>query len=129
MQLEGLLAADGKSIDSVIDFRIADELVKERIGGRWVHKASGRSFHVKFNPPKVAGIDDITGEPLHQRPDDVPATVGKRLEAFHEQTAPVLEFYRARGKLTAINADGHIDNVWRDVRGIIDRDSRQQQLQ
>jgi adenylate kinase len=93
-QLEALLQADGKGIDAVIDFAIDDGLVKDRIGGRWVHKASGRSYHVRFNPPKVAGLDDETGEPLVQRPDDVPETVGKRLEAFHTQTAPVLGFYQ-----------------------------------
>ena len=125
-QLEGLLAADGKAVDSVIDFAIDDGLVKERIGGRWIHKESGRSYHVKFNPPKVPGVDDLTGEPLMQRADDKPETVGKRLAAFHEQTAPVLDFYRSRGKLSAINADQAIDRVWGDVRGIIDRDTQQQ---
>lgn len=94
LQLEELLKADGKDIDAVIDFAIDDELVKERIGGRWIHKASGRSYHTKFAPPQTPGIDDITGEPLIQRPDDVPETVGKRLEAFHKQTAPVLGFYQ-----------------------------------
>jgi len=110
----------------VIDFAIDDELVKERIGGRWIHKASGRSYHVKFNPPRVEGKDDATGEPLYQRPDDVPETVGKRLEAFHKQTAPVLDFYGAKGKLSSINADGPIDRVWGDVKAIIDKGSKQQ---
>lgn len=58
-KLEELLAADGKKIDSVIEFAIDDELLKERIGGRWIHKASGRSYHTKFAPPKVAGKDDV----------------------------------------------------------------------
>lgn len=78
----------------MLDFAIDDELVKERIGGRWIHKESGRSYHVKFAPPKVTGKDDITGEPLMQRADDKPETVGARLKTFHEQTAPVLDFYR-----------------------------------
>ena len=122
-QLEGLLQADGKAIDAVIDFAIDDELLKARIGGRWVHKASGRSYHTEFAPPKVPGLDDVTGEPLMQRPDDVPETVGKRLAAFHEQTAPVLGFYAARGRLSTINADAPIGTVWADVKGIIARDA------
>ena len=107
----------------MIDFGIPDELIKARIGGRWVHKASGRSYHTEFAPPKAAGLDDATGEPLMQRPDDKPETVGKRLAAFHEQTAPVLDFYRARGRLSSINADAPIGAVWADVRGIIARDA------
>jgi adenylate kinase family enzyme len=78
----------------VIDFAIDDEIVKERIGGRWVHKESGRSYHIKFAPPKVPFTDDQTGEKLIQRSDDKPETVGARLKTFHEQTAPVLDFYR-----------------------------------
>ena len=126
-QLEGLLKADGKDIDAVINFVIDDELVKERIGGRWIHKGSGRSYHTKFNPPKVAGVDDETGEPLSQRSDDVPETVGKRLEAFHAQTAPVLAFYAARSKMATIDAVGPIDRVWGDVKSIIDKGSKQLQ--
>jgi adenylate kinase len=94
VQLGELLKADGKDIDSVLDFQIPDALLMERITGRWIHKDSGRSYHVKFNPPKVPGKDDVTGEPLIQRSDDKPETVGKRLEQFHAQTAPVLDFYR-----------------------------------
>jgi adenylate kinase family enzyme len=94
LQLEGLLKSSGKDISSVIDFAIDDEIVKERIGGRWVHKESGRSYHIKFAPPKVPFTDDQTGEKLIQRSDDKPETVGARLKTFHEQTAPVLDFYR-----------------------------------
>lgn len=93
-KLDELLRGDSKELSSVIDFQVDDEVVKERIGGRWIHKASGRSYHTKFAPPKVAGKDDVTGEPLIQRPDDKPETVGARLKTFHEQTAPVLDFYR-----------------------------------
>lgn len=64
------------------------------VTGRWVHKESGRSYHTKFAPPKVPGVDDVTGEPLMQRSDDKPDTVHKRLESFHKQTAPVLDYYR-----------------------------------
>ena len=110
-------------LTSVIDFTIADDVVKERISGRWIHKGSGRSYHVKFAPPKEPGVDDETGEPLIQRADDTHSAVGARLQAFREQTAPVLDFYRARGKLRAVDADRHINHVWADVRGIIESDS------
>jgi len=122
-KLEELLAGAGKALSSVIDFTIDDEVVKERIGGRWIHKESGRSYHVKFAPPKVAGKDDVTGEPLMQRADDKPETVAARLKTFHDQTAPVLDFYATRGKLRTLNADRGIDAVWADVKGFIDRDS------
>jgi adenylate kinase len=123
-KLAGLLAASGKDITSVIEFAIDDELLKERIGGRWIHKASGRSYHVKFAPPKVPFTDDATGEPLIQRPDDKPETVGARLKTFHDQTAPVLDYYKARGKLRTLNADQHIDTVWGEVKAIVDGDSQ-----
>jgi adenylate kinase len=125
-KLAELLKANGdKEIDSVIEFAIDDELLKERIGGRWTHKSSGRSYHVKFNPPKVPFTDDQTGEPLIQRPDDKPETVGARLRTYHEQTTPVLDFYGARGKLRTINADQHIDKVWTEVKTIIDTATNQ----
>ena len=121
-KLQSLLSAAGKAIDSVIDFEIDEDLVKARIGGRWIHKASGRSYHTLFAPPKVAGVDDETGEKLEQRADDVPETVGKRLEAFHKQTEPVLGYYRAQGKLRAVLADQAPNKVFADVKAIVDRD-------
>jgi adenylate kinase len=114
-QLGDILASRGESIDKVLQFDIADELLHARITGRRIHKASGRSYHVEFNPPKTEGVDDITGEPLMQRSDDKPENVSRRLSTFHEQTKPVLEFYGAQGKVTAINADQAIDKVWAEV--------------
>lgn len=101
-------------------------VLQERIGGRWIHKNSGRSYHVKFNPPKEDMKDDITGEPLMQRADDKPETVGARLRTYHEQTTPVLEFYKSRGKLATLNADQAIGTVWGEVKTIIDRASQHQ---
>lgn len=65
----------------------------ERVVGRWIHASSGRSYHTKFAPPKVAGVDDQTGEPLMQRKDDNAETLKTRLEAFHSMTTPVLQHY------------------------------------
>jgi adenylate kinase len=81
-----------------VEIVVPDEVIVERMSGRWTHQASGRSYHVKFNPPKVAGRDDVTGEPLSQRKDDVEATVRKRLEVYHQQTEPLVVYYSTWAK-------------------------------
>ncbi len=93
--LDALLAQTNEKIDAVINFKVNDEVLVERVTGRRIHQASGRSYHVKFAPPKVTGKDDITGEPLIQRKDDNEETLRTRLGAFHKQTAPVLAHYQA----------------------------------
>ena len=80
-------------IDYVLEIHVPDASIVERMSGRRVHPASGRTYHVKFNPPKVAGIDDVTGEPLIQREDDKEETVLKRLAVYHEQTEPLVAYY------------------------------------
>ena len=81
-------------IDFVLEIAVPDDAIVERMSGRRVHPASGRSYHVKFNPPKVAGRDDLTGEPLIQRDDDKEETVKKRLAVYHAQTEPLVAYYR-----------------------------------
>jgi adenylate kinase len=83
----------GVRIDYVIEITVPDEEIIERMSGRRVHLASGRSYHVKFNPPKVADKDDVTGEPLILRQDDEPQTVKARLRVYHDQTHPLVEYY------------------------------------
>ena len=83
----------GIGIDFVVEIEVPDVDIITRMAGRRVHLASGRSYHTTFNPPKVAGKDDITGEDLVQRPDDQEDTVRKRLEVYHEQTQPLVEYY------------------------------------
>jgi adenylate kinase len=80
-------------LDAVLEIDVPDEAIIERMSGRLFHIASGRSYHVKFNPPRVAGQDDATGEPLIQRDDDKEATVRKRLEVYQSQTRPLVEYY------------------------------------
>jgi adenylate kinase len=80
-------------IDYVVEIDVADSEIIQRMSGRRVHPASGRTYHVAFNPPKVAGKDDVTGEDLVQRPDDAEATVIKRLNVYHEQTKPLVDYY------------------------------------
>jgi adenylate kinase len=83
----------GVTIDYVLEIDVPDEAIVERMSGRRVHAASGRTYHVKFNPPKVAGKDDLTGDTLIQRDDDKEETVKKRLSVYHEQTEVLLGYY------------------------------------
>ena len=82
-------------IDFVVEIEVADGEIIQRMSGRRVHLPSGRTYHVAFNPPKVEGKDDITGEALVQRPDDVEDTVIKRLTVYHDQTKPLVDYYAA----------------------------------
>ncbi len=84
----------GVRIEAVVEISVPDEHIIERMSGRRVHPGSGRTYHVRFNPPAVEGLDDLTGEPLVQRDDDREATVRHRLKVYHEQTAPIVEYYR-----------------------------------
>ena len=83
----------GVKLDVVLEIDVPDEAIIERMSGRRSHAASGRTYHVKFNPPKVEGIDDVTGEPLIQRDDDKEETVRKRLEVYQRQTRPLVDYY------------------------------------
>ncbi len=102
-QAQAMKNADIK-IDYVVEIDVADKEIINRMSGRRVHLASGRSYHLVFNPPKVPGKDDITGEDLVQRPDDVEDTVVKRLNVYHDQTKPLVDYYTAWAKSGAANA-------------------------
>lgn len=91
-QAEALRAA-GIDIDSVVEVDVPDEDILRRMSGRRVHPASGRTYHVEFNPPKVPGKDDATGEALVQRADDKEETVKKRIATYHSQTEPLVNYY------------------------------------
>jgi len=92
VQAEAMVDA-GVSLDHVVEISVADEEIIARLIGRRVHPASGRVYHVVYNPPQRDGVDDETGEPLVQRDDDVEETVRKRLDIYHAQTSPLIEFY------------------------------------
>jgi adenylate kinase len=85
-------------MDFVVVIEVPDDEIIQRMSGRRVHPASGRTYHVKFNPPKVAGKDDLTGEELVQRPDDAEDTVIKRLTIYHDQTQPLVDYYKTWAK-------------------------------
>ncbi|XP_035875925.1 GTP:AMP phosphotransferase AK3, mitochondrial-like [Phyllostomus discolor] len=86
-------------IHLVINLNVPFEVIMQRLAARWVHPASGRVYNLEFNPPKVDGMDDLTGEPLVKREDDTPVTLIKRLKAYEDQTKPVLEHYQKKGVL------------------------------
>ncbi|XP_078531838.1 GTP:AMP phosphotransferase AK3, mitochondrial [Lissotriton helveticus] len=101
-------------IDSVIDLNVPFDTIKQRLTARWIHPASGRVYNTEFSPPKVAGIDDLTGEPLVQRDDDKPETVMKRLKAYEVLTRPVLNYYRDKGVLETFSGT-ETNKIWPHV--------------
>jgi adenylate kinase len=110
--LDALLARLKRTAVAVL-FDVDMSALVERLTGRWTHAASGRTYHEKFNPPKVAGCDDVTGEPLMQRPDDQEATIRTRLAVYVEQTAPLIAYYDnpADPRLVRVNALAPIADV------------------
>ena len=113
------MKAAGVKIDYVLEIDVPVEAIVERMGGRRSHPASGRTYHVKFNPPKVAGIDDVTGEPLVQRDDDKEETVKKRLDVYSAQTRPLVDYYSnwaksdptAAPRYRAISGTGSVEDI------------------
>jgi len=109
-QAEGLVAM-GISIDSVVEIVVADEEIVKRMAGSRVHLASGRTYHIDYNPPKVDGVDDETGEALVQRDDDKEETVRKRLSVYHDQTKPLVGYYSAAGKPNRFSSIAGVGSV------------------
>ena len=118
VQADAMKAAS-VNLDIVLEIDVPDEAIIERMSGRRAHLASGRTYHIKFNPPKVEGIDDVTGEPLIQRDDDKEETVKKRLEVYQKQTRPLVAYYAdwsASGdpvapKYRKISGTGSVDEI------------------
>ena len=103
------MASAGVDIQHVVEIVVPDSLIVERMSGRRAHLASGRTYHIKFNPPKVDGKDDVTGEPLVQRDDDKEETVRNRLGVYHKQTEPLVSYYAE----WAASGDEHAPKVHR----------------
>ncbi|XP_075491666.1 adenylate kinase 4-like [Primulina tabacum] len=119
IQLDEMLEKHGTKVDKVLNFAIDDAILEERITGRWIHPSSGRSYHTKFAPPKVAGVDDVTGEPLIQRKDDTAAVLKSRLEAFHKQTEPVIDYYNKKGIVANLPAEKSPQEVTAEVKKVL----------
>ncbi|VDK54487.1 unnamed protein product [Anisakis simplex] len=120
-KLDVLLEKRKTPLDSVVEFAIDDELLVRRITGRLFHRASGRSYHVEFNPPKVPMKDDITGEPLIRRSDDNEETLRKRLIAYHQQTAPLVGYYQKCGIHTKVDASLSLEEVGERINKIFSK--------
>ncbi|WRX15364.1 Adenylate kinase [Theobroma cacao] len=151
-KLDEMLQKQGTKIDKVLNFAIDDSILEERITGRWIHPSSGRTYHTKFAPPKVPGVDDVgsmgcsvllhiqsrrfsllapyissysccslkvTGEPLIQRKDDTPAVLKSRLEGFHRQTEPVIDYYGSKGILANLHAERPPNEVTSEVLKVL----------
>jgi adenylate kinase len=113
--LDASLARKGWALDRVILFRVPDDELVRRLSARWVNPRTGRVYNTITNPPRTAGIDDEDGGPLVQREDDRPETVARRLRVYAEQTLPVVEYYRARGLLTELDATRSVGEVTHEL--------------
>lgn len=131
--LDQMLAQEGASVTKVVEMNVPDHVLEERICGRWIHKTSGRSYHVKFAPPKSMKLDksgkpvpetmkdNETGEALMQRKDDTPVALGKRLKGYHNETVPILEHYRPTGVVRQVNANQGMEGVWTECLEALSR--------
>ena len=115
-KLDEMLASQNEQIDKVVELCVNDTAVVARIAGRRFHMASGRSYHIEFNPPKIEGKDDETGEPLVQREDDKEDTVEFRLNTYHEQTSPLVEYYGEKGVLCSVDGMGTPDEIYSRIK-------------
>jgi len=131
--LDAMLAKEGACVTKVIELQVPDSVLEERICGRWIHKNTGRSYHVKYAPPKSMKkdgsgkpiestmLDDETGEPLMQRKDDTAAALVKRLQGYHGETVPILAHYRPHGIVRTVNANQKMDGVWGEILAALGR--------
>merc|ERR1719424_898925 len=127
-KLDALLKESRERVSLVVELNVPDGVLTERICGRWIHKSSGRSYHVKFAPPASLGtavpstttmLDDMTGEPLMQRADDTEDSLKKRLQGYHGETVPILTHYQPRGVVRKCNANQDPALVWDGLSGCI----------
>jgi adenylate kinase len=121
--LDDLLRRKRKSAVAVL-FDVDRHVLTDRLTARWTHEASGRTYNTIHNPPKVAGIDDVTGEPLMQRPDDKEETIRTRLAVYDDQTAPLIAYYDdpSDPRLVRVNALGPIDTVTEQLVRVVNSD-------
>jgi len=114
------MKAAGVDIDAVVDVDVPDAEIIKRMSGRRAHLASGRTYHVIFNPPKVAGKDDVTGEALVQRDDDKEDTIKSRLKVYKQQTEPLITYYRGTGLLKTVPGTGGIKDIFNSITKVLE---------
>ncbi len=129
--LDAMLCEEGACVTKVLALEVPDSVLEERICGRWIHKKSGRSYHVKFAPPKSMELDgdgkpmpetmkdDVTGESLMQRADDTAEALVKRLDGYHSETVPILDHYSSKGIVRKIDANQKPSAVSTDVQAAL----------
>ncbi|HXY73943.1 MAG TPA: adenylate kinase [Dehalococcoidales bacterium] len=117
--LDKAFAKQGKQIDKVVYIKVPDEELMGRLGGRWICRSCQTPYHEIAAPPKVKGKCDKCGGELYQRADDQPATIKNRLQVFHAQTSPLIEYYKKTGKLTEVNGTGAVDEIRKNIIGVL----------
>ena len=115
-KLDQILSDRNQKIDVVFRLCVPDDMAIRRIAGRRFHITSGRSYNIEFNPPKIEGRDDITGEKLVQREDDKEEIVQSRLNTYHELTEPLVRYYQKQGILKAIDGTGSPENIYAEIK-------------
>ena len=115
-KLDQILSDRNQKIDVVFRLCVPDDMAIRRIAGRRFHITSGRSYNIEFNPPKIEGRDDITGEKLVQREDDKEEIVQSRLNTYHELTEPLVRYYQKQGILKAIDGAGSPENIYAEIK-------------
>ena len=115
MGLDEILNKLDSHLDNVIVIQVDDRIIIERMSGRRVHSSSGRIYHIKYDPPEIEDIDDITGEALIIRPDDIKETVKKRLMIYHDLTSPLIKFYSKKNQLIKVDGSQDIEDVFSSI--------------
>ena len=113
--LDNILENLNQKLDKIVVLDVKDKDIIERMSGRRMHIESGRVYHIKFNPPKNEGLDDITNEKLTIRKDDQPETVKKRLMIYHETTKPLIEYYSSKNIVSSINGNKSIEDIHAEI--------------
>ena len=113
--LDDLLKQNQEKIEKVVFINVPEQVLVERLSGRWLCESEKHVYHLKFNPPRVAGICDVDGSPLHQRHDDERKTVERRIREYLQKTAPLIEYYRQAGKLAEVDGTLEIELVSKEI--------------
>ncbi|HEX28506.1 TPA: adenylate kinase [Candidatus Poribacteria bacterium] len=118
--LDEILKAMGVELDAVLNVEAPDGVIIERLSGRRTCRSCGRVYHIIYVPPKREGVCDVCGGELYQRDDDKPEAIARRLQVYKEQTAPLIEYYEDRGKLRRIDGSKSVDDVFRQITGLLE---------
>ena len=118
--LEKALDGRGEKLDYAIDVEVPDENIVDRMSGRRACTGCGATYHIKYQPSARGPLCEICGEPLSIREDDLPETVQKRLDVYHSQTQPLIDFYRQKGIMRSVDGTKHVDEVFADISAILE---------